>query len=96
MRQRLTGIAGLSLLFTLCLLTACGVGARLTSPASAQVPTLPAAPSAATYVLAVLSKLHPALWFPALLRRAGLGAALPGAALGLVLVGIYYTPTSLA
>ena len=52
MRQRLTGIAGLSLLFTLCLLTACGVGARLlTSPASAQVPKLPAAPSAATYVL---------------------------------------------
>ncbi|PYV12807.1 MAG: hypothetical protein DMG07_16270 [Acidobacteria bacterium] len=52
--------------------------------------------AAAAYVLAVLSKLHPALWFPALLRRAGLGAALPGAALGLVLVGIYYTPTSLA
>jgi polysaccharide export outer membrane protein len=51
MRQRLTGITGLSLLSILCLLIASGIGTRFPAPALAQAQTQAPAPSAATYVL---------------------------------------------
>jgi len=44
---------------------------------------------------AVLSKLHPALWYPLLLRRAGWKATLAGMASGAILASIYFEPSSL-
>jgi alpha-1,6-mannosyltransferase len=44
---------------------------------------------------AVLSKLHPAFWFPLFIRRAGLKAGAIGAAAGLVLLSLFFTPASL-
>ena len=48
-----------------------------------------------SYAGAVLSKLHPAFWFPFFLRRAGLKAATIGAAAGLLVVSLFFTPSSL-
>ncbi|MBP1600733.1 MAG: hypothetical protein H6Q06_884, partial [Acidobacteria bacterium] len=48
-----------------------------------------------SYAGAVLSKLHPAFWFPLFLRRAGLKAATVGAAAGLLLLSFFFTPSSL-
>ncbi len=49
-----------------------------------------------SYAGAVLSKLHPAFWFPFFLRRAGPRAAAVGAAAGFLLVALFFTPSSLA
>ncbi len=49
-----------------------------------------------SYAGAVLSKLHPAFWFPFFIRRAGPRAAAVGAAAGLLLVSLFFTPSSLA
>jgi polysaccharide biosynthesis/export protein len=51
MLQRSIRAVGLSLSFLLILLTASGIGARIATPASAQVQTLPSAPTADSYVL---------------------------------------------
>lgn len=48
-----------------------------------------------SYAGAVLSKLHPAFCFPVFLRRAGLKAGSVGAASGLLLLSLYFTPASL-
>jgi hypothetical protein len=47
------------------------------------------------YAGAVLSKLHPALWFPLYLRRVGWKPALAGVAAGTSLVLAYFNPESL-
>ncbi len=44
---------------------------------------------------AVLSKLHPAFWFPLYVRRAGLKSGAIGAAAGLALISLFFTPASL-
>jgi alpha-1,6-mannosyltransferase len=49
-----------------------------------------------SYAMAVLSKLHPILWFPLFLRRTGWKAALAGASAGAALTLIYFTPATLA
>jgi len=49
----------------------------------------------AAYGAAVLSKLHPALWLPLFLRRAGWKAAAPGTAAASILVLAYFSPESL-
>ncbi len=46
------------------------------------------------YALAVCSKLHPALWFPLYLRRAGWKAAIAGLVTGLGLILLYFSPGS--
>ncbi len=51
MQQRLIRIIGLPILFFIVLFAASGLCARLSTPASAQAPTLAPAASAATYVL---------------------------------------------
>jgi polysaccharide export outer membrane protein len=51
MLQRSIRAVGLSLSFLFVLLTASGIGARFATPASAQVQTLPSAPTADSYVL---------------------------------------------
>jgi polysaccharide export outer membrane protein len=51
MLQRSIRAVGLSLSFLLILLTASSIGARIATPASAQVQTLPSAPTADSYVL---------------------------------------------
>jgi hypothetical protein len=43
----------------------------------------------------VLSKLHPALWFPSYVRLAGWKAALAGIAAGAGVAAFYFTPESL-
>lgn len=48
----------------------------------------------AGYALAVLSKLHPALWFPLLARRFGWKRALLAPVVGLAVGALYYTPSS--
>ena len=48
-----------------------------------------------SYAGAVLSKLHPAFWFPLFLRRAGVKAGAIGVAAGLLLVSLFFTPASL-
>ncbi|NLT68838.1 MAG: DUF2029 domain-containing protein [Acidobacteria bacterium] len=50
--------------------------------------------SLVAYAGAVMAKLHPALWFPLILRRTGWKAALAGFATGLMLVLLYFTPAS--
>jgi alpha-1,6-mannosyltransferase len=50
--------------------------------------------SVASWALAALSKLHPALWLPVLLRRTGILAALPGAALAGALLAPNIPPES--
>ena len=52
--------------------------------------------SVASWALAALSKLHPALWLPVLLRRTGIRAALPGGVVALALLAAYHRPDSLA
>ena len=53
-------------------------------------------PSAlAAYACAVLSKLHPALWFPLFLRRTGWKAAVAAVSVGTALTLVYFTPSSL-
>ena len=49
----------------------------------------------AAYAGAVLSKLHPALWFPMLLRAAGWRAFLAGTVTGCLLLAFYFSPSSL-
>ena len=51
MQQRLIRVAGLSLLFIVILLTASGISAMFTAPASAQVPPRTSASTADNYVL---------------------------------------------
>jgi hypothetical protein len=46
--------------------------------------------AAVAYAGAVLSKLHPALWFPLYLRRIGLRAMIPGIGAGLGLVLLFF------
>jgi polysaccharide export outer membrane protein len=58
MRRRLTHIAGLSLLSTLCLLVVSGIGTRVPSPAFAQAQTSAPSSSAATYVLGSNDKIR--------------------------------------
>ncbi len=48
-----------------------------------------------SYAGAVLSKLHPALWFPLYFRRAGLRASAAGILAGVLAGLLYFTPTSL-
>jgi hypothetical protein len=48
-----------------------------------------------SYAGAVLTKLHPALWFPVYIRRAGWKASLAGAAAGLCLTMWYFSPATL-
>jgi alpha-1,6-mannosyltransferase len=52
-------------------------------------------PAGLSYAGAVLAKLHPALWFPLILKRAGWRPALPAIAAGIGLTLIYFTPESL-
>jgi alpha-1,6-mannosyltransferase len=52
-------------------------------------------PAVLSYAGAVLAKLHPALWFPLILKRAGWRPALPAIAAGMGLTLIYFTPESL-
>jgi alpha-1,6-mannosyltransferase len=49
----------------------------------------------ASHTGAVLSKLHPALWFPLYVRRAGWKAGLVGFVTGLVVTLFYFTPAGL-
>jgi alpha-1,6-mannosyltransferase len=51
--------------------------------------------SLVSYAGAVLSKLHPALWFPLYARRAGLPACLAGIGAGLAMSALYFTPAGL-
>ncbi len=48
-----------------------------------------------SYAGAVMSKLHPALWFPLYLRRAGWKSALAGILSGAALALLYFTPATL-
>lgn len=48
-----------------------------------------------SFAAAVLSKLHPLLWFPFYLRRAGWKAALAGTVAGAALSSVYFTPATL-
>ncbi len=47
-----------------------------------------------SYAGAVLAKLHPALWFPLIIKRAGWKPALPAIAAGMGLTLLYFTPAS--
>ncbi len=51
--------------------------------------------SLVSYAGAVLSKLHPALWFPLYHRRAGWRACLAGVAAGLAVSALFFTPRTL-
>jgi hypothetical protein len=51
--------------------------------------------SLVSYAFAVLSKLHPALWFPLFLRRAGRKAAITGVGAGAAVTLLYFTPSTL-
>jgi alpha-1,6-mannosyltransferase len=48
-----------------------------------------------SYAGAVLAKLHPALWFPLIVRRVGWKPTFAGIAAGIGLTLIYFTPNSL-
>jgi len=47
-----------------------------------------------SYTGAVLSKLHPALWFPLFLRRSGWRSMVAGVAVGTAFFAYYFTPVS--
>jgi len=52
------------------------------------------APALVSFAGAVMSKLHPALWFPLYLRRAGWKPALAGLTAGAALTFVYFTPAT--
>jgi hypothetical protein len=52
-------------------------------------------PSAVSYSAAVMSKLHPALWFGLYWRRMGIRGALAVAAPAVALTALYFTPETL-
>ncbi len=52
-------------------------------------------PAMISYAGAVLTKLHPALWFPLYLRRTNWKAALAGICAGAAAVLVYFTPLTL-
>jgi hypothetical protein len=53
------------------------------------------APALISYAGAVMSKLHPALWFPLYLRRAGWKPAAAGLLSGAAITLLYFTPATL-